>query len=79
MAAADKSPGRRLRANPEKRKAASKAVLEHILAPNQAVYFFGRKTCLFGEDESTTLMDNAGEGTPGAGLWEGKFEQKKPF
>lgn len=24
-------------------------------------------------------MDNAGEGTLGTGLWERKFEQKKPF
>lgn len=37
------------------------------------------KLVYLGENESTALMDNAGEGTPGTGLWEGKSEQKKPF
>ena len=41
--------------------------------------FFGRKTCLFGENEPKALMDNAGEGTLGTCLWERKFEQKQPF
>lgn len=41
--------------------------------------FFGRNACLFGENKPTALMDNAGEGTLGTGLWERKFEQKKPF
>lgn len=41
--------------------------------------FFGRNACLFGENKPTALMDNTGEGTLGTGLWERKFEQKKPF
>lgn len=53
--------------------------LDTSLHPIVMHIFFGRKTCLFGENESTALMDNAGEGTPGASLWEGRFEQKKPF
>lgn len=37
------------------------------------------KLVYLGKNESTELMDTAGEGTPGMSLWEGKPEQKKPF
>lgn len=58
----------------------SKEGPETALRPIRIQISFGRKTCLFGgKNESTALMDNAGEGTPGTGLWEGKSEQKEPF
>lgn len=71
---------RRLGANPEKWRPHLKRRSQHAsLYPIMLSIFFGRKTCLFGENEPTALMDNAGEGTPGTGLWERKYEQKKPF
>lgn len=36
--------------------------------------FFGRKVCLFGENEFIVLMDNVGEGIYGIDFWERKFE-----
>lgn len=79
-AIASQSPVRRLRVNPEKwgprlEWRSQDASLYPVVLP----IFFGRKACLFGENKPTALMDNAGEGTPGTGLWERKFEQKKPF
>lgn len=48
----------------------SKEGPETALRPIRMQISFGRKTCLFGgkKNESTALMDNAGEGTPGTGL-----------
>lgn len=78
--AANRSPVTRLGANPEKRRTLLKGRSQDTsLHPIMLPIFFGRKACLFGENEPTALMDNAGEGTHGTDLWERKFEQKKPF
>lgn len=42
-------------------------------------HFLWQQSLFIWGNESTALMKNAGEGTPGTGPWEGKFEQKKPF
>lgn len=48
-------------------------VPKRILAYDRADSIFWQERLLFGENEPTALMDNAGEGTHGTGLWERKF------
>lgn len=46
------------------------------MSNQNADFSLAAKLVYLGENESTALMDNAGEGTSGIGLWEGKSNKR---